>query len=566
MICLGIANPDRERRALTSSQFESLGALQPHTAAGVTVTQGTAMSIAAYWCGVNVLSGDIGVIDRIPYERVGDDDRKRLPYGHYLSKVMDVPNPYMTQIVFWQTLMAHALTWGNGYAEIEFDQAMRPIALWPITPDKMEPRVEIMRDGSSRLIYIYNNNFDKPLLPEDVIHVPGLGFDGIRGYSLLHMARTSLGVSMAMDRFAAAFYANGMTPGLILQHPGTLTAGAQERLRASLEARHAGPDRAHRLLILEEDMKLPPKPPMFSPTDAQFAETHDIGIEDMARWLNMPIHKLKHKAGERPGGNLEASEIEYHTGTLLPWATRIEQELNRKLIPQAQRGRVYVEHLFAKRLKADLKARTDAEKAWYDMGVLDAEQIARIENLPKPKPKTEENPPAPSAPPPTPGLKVPDAPAESKSDDIENTMLQIHDVELRDTLARRELYSHILAQYVRRESSRVKQAAKKDAAGFEGWAEEFFRREEGVLADALAPFVRYSLAGTGSEGDADGLAGVLAVGYLDESRESVLSLKAKDLEFHADRLAKKWETTRAAELADAVLALPEELKELRNAA
>lgn len=571
-------------RALTREYFDSLGITAPTSTAGVRVDSATALTLSAFWNGVNVIGGDIGVLDRIPYERGGDDERSRLPRTHYLYKLMAQPNPYMTAQTFWQTLMGHVLTYGNAYAEIEFDMATRPIALWPILPNQIRPRTNVSINASGRAISDFWYDYNGPtgtsrLEPEDVIHIPGLGFDGIRGYSVIAMARESLGLGLAAERFGAAFFGNGTWPGLALQHPGTLTDDAHKRLKESMESLHRGADRSHRLIILEENMKVS-KPLTITPDEAQFIGTHAMNIEDIARWLNMPPHKLKHKMGERPGGNLEASQIEYLQGTLLPWTTRIEQELNRKLIAPSQQSKYYIEHLYEKLLRADIGARVTAEQAWFGMGVVSAEQIAKLENLPKPQQTAKEMTVADKIESVGQLIRAGFDPASSLKavglPQIEHTGLVPVTVKdddppspapvteagpapakeappVDDTSARSELLAYCLGQYVRRESGRVLQAAKKDPGAFEEWCEDFYRREPEVLRDAVAPFVRFALAAGGCKGDETGIAGRIAAAYLEESREALLSLKAKDLAFQVERLTQRWEETRPAALAAAIL-------------
>lgn len=533
-------------RALTTENFPS-ELLGPPVAAGVSVTQDTARSVSAYWNGLNVISGDIGVLDRHLYRRTEDDDRERVAAHPVYKVVHDAPNEYTTPMVFWQTLMFHALSWGNGYAEIEWDNAMRPIALWLIPPDRLTPMIEVLVDARgrriSRLYYQYTGvNGPARLEPDEVIHVPGLGYDGIKGYSVVTVARQSLGLSMAAEGFGATFFGQGAFPGVVLEHPKELSTGAQTRLRDSFNAMHQGPDRAHRVFIAEEGMKLARQGLTIPPDDAQFLETRAFQIEEVARWLNLPTWKLKHKMGERPGGNAEANQIEYLQSTLLPWTTRIEQELNRKLISKPQRGSHYVEHLYEKLLQVDVATRVAAEKAWIDMKVITPVYVAKKENFPRP-PKAE---PAPAPPPVPPPAAAPAPTAEPPVD--RNRRAKSLD-------AQRHVTKDRLAQYVRREVRRVRSAAGKDAGDFEAWLDDFYSRERGVLTDVLLPLVRLRLSVAPSEDDPLARAEALADQHVTRSREELLSLGAKNLAFEAERLVKTWESQRANDLTDAIMAL-----------
>lgn len=516
----------RAYRALTREQFEELGLLGPPVASGVAVTQQSANTVAAYWNGVCVISADLGVIDRHVYRRIGDDDREKATTAPAYKLIHDQPNPQTTAMQFWETIVSHAVSWGNGYAEIEYDNASRPVALWNLPPDQVEAKVETITDRRGRKLarkfYVYQGQIR--LEYEDVLHVPGLGFDGVRGYSPVFLARQSLGLSMAAERFGGAFFGNGAWPGIALEHPAELGPEALERLRKSVNGLHQGPDRAHKLLILEEGMKVS-KPISIPPDEAQFLETRSFQIEEIARWLNLPPHKLKHKVNERPGGNFEASELDYQVTTLLPWATRIEQECDRKLLPASQRGSYYTEHNFKKRLVTDTATRVQAQKAYLDMGVLTPEQIARQENLPKPQGEPQSDPaPAPPA-----------RQAPARGGDVR--------------AAQQALLLAELGRFMRREAENVRRAARKaDPTAFGEWLEEFYGQgEEAVLRDSLIPAVRLCMVAEGCDGDAGGVAAAFAQAYLANSKAALLDVRARDLEKAVGGLLKRWETTRAAE-------------------
>lgn len=547
MISLGLdqhrwATPPA-RRQLDRQTFDTLGMLGAPTLAGVTVNQHTAHRLSAFRNGITMIGGSIGLIDRFLFRKAGDGDRERATNHPTYKLIHDQPNPYTTSHVFWETITAHALAWGNGFAEIEWDNAMRPIAMWLITPDRVQfccesiavrgvkqSRPYYLIDGKTRLEY------------EDGFHLSGLGFDGLKGQSVVVLAAQSLGLGMAAEHFGAAFFGNGAHIGVALEHPGTLGQKAQENLRKSLMETAGGPDRAHAPWILEEGMKVS-KPTSVAPEEAQFRETRELQIEEVARWLNLPPYKLKHKMGERPGGNAEASQLDYMTDTLLPWTTRIEQEANRKLIGSAQRSTYYVEHLFEKILKADSKTRSEVQRAYFDMGVLDAERIAQQENLPKPKPK--EPVPVPMAPAPVAVEEpVPDQEPAARASEPG-----------RVAAAQRALLLDVASRYLARESRAAVRASKKGAAGFQAWADEWYAGEVDVLREFLEPAVGFVLASSGSSGDARAVAQGLAEVHAVRSKADLLDLPARDLAASVARTVHKWETARAVELADKIAAL-----------
>jgi HK97 family phage portal protein len=249
---------DHEKRDITYEQFQSMGFVSPPTTAGVTVTQMTAFQVSAWWCGINVIAGDLAGLDFDLYRRAGDDDREKVS-NHPVAKILGQPNEFMVPMIFWQTLMAHVLGWGNAYAEIEWDQAMRPIALWPIMPNEIEPVAVARKDARGRksTAIAYRYRGQEPLIAaEDILHIPGLGFDGIRGYSVVSLARQSLGLTLAAERFGGSFFGNGAWTGLVLEHPRQLTTPAIERLKASVEDMHKGSEKAFKLFVAEEGMKV----------------------------------------------------------------------------------------------------------------------------------------------------------------------------------------------------------------------------------------------------------------------------------------------------------------------
>jgi hypothetical protein len=344
--------------------------------------------------------------------------------------------------------------------------------------------------------------------------------------------RQSLGLSIAAERFGASLFGNFTFPGMAVEHPKQLSANAAERLKASLQTEHGGPDRSHRTIILEEGMKVS-RPITINPNDAQFLETRGLQIEEVARILNLPPHKLKHNVGNRPGGNIEQSQIDFMTDTLLPWAARIEQECNRKLISKAQQASHYVETQFNKILRADIGARTAAQKIWFDMGVVDAEQIARQENLPKPKPKAKVEPPTPA-----PAPAAAPAPADEKV-----------------ASAARAVAQDAVGRFSRKEAAAVRRASKRGAGEFQAWADGFFRDEVAVLRGFLTPAVRLAMACRGVDGDADQASQRLAERYLGRSKDELLSLPAKDLATRADQIVTRWETSRVFDLVEQILAV-----------
>lgn len=192
----------------------------------------------------------------------------------------------MTSFVFRETLMTHLLLWGNAYAQLIRNGKGKVVAMYPLMPNRMS----VNRDDNGNLYYKYlrsledahrANTNEVMLLPSEVLHIPGLGFDGLVGYSPIAMAKNAVGMAIACEEYGAKFFANGATPGGILEHPGIVKDPA--RVRESWNAVYQGSGNAHRIAVLEEGMKYTPIG--ISPEQAQFLETRKFQINEIARIL-----------------------------------------------------------------------------------------------------------------------------------------------------------------------------------------------------------------------------------------------------------------------------------------
>lgn len=270
---------------------------------GVPVNEHTALNYSAYWTAVSLIASDVASLPLILYKREKGGSKSRYVDAKLYQILHDEPNSEMSSIIFRETLQAHALTWGNGYAEIERDGSGKVVALWPITPNRVAP----FRDLSGVLRYRITNLdgsetvFDRG----DMLHIPGLGFDGTIGYSVVAKARESIGLGLATERFGATFFGNGATFGGVLEHPGVMSDKAEKNFRETIAARHQGVNRAHQLLLLEEGMKyqklgIPPNEAQFiecvapgtlvSMADGTQRKAEDIAAGDLiVGWSSGPI-------------------------------------------------------------------------------------------------------------------------------------------------------------------------------------------------------------------------------------------------------------------------------------
>lgn len=332
------------------------------SATGVSVNGTTAMEWGPFFAGVRNISDDIGSLPFPVYERLNEQDRRRAR-DHPLYSVLNVQaNPLMGAMQLRSTLQAHAMTWHGGAAYIESDGRGRVVGLWPLRPDRLHPETASLPGHAGRLglRYLYDdpvNNIRAALLPDEVLYVPGLSFNGIRGYSLIHQARETIGLGLATEKHGGTFFGNGARPGGVLKHPGTVTDGARERIRSDWEQLHKGLDRSQRIAILEEGVDY--ESIGIPNGDAQFLETRQFEVVEAARWLRLQPHKLQ-EMSNATFSNIEHQSIEYIVDTLRPWCVRWEQAALMRLFTPRERATLFSEHVLEALLRGDIKTRYEA--------------------------------------------------------------------------------------------------------------------------------------------------------------------------------------------------------------
>lgn len=305
--------------------------------AGKNVNERSAMQMTAVYACVRILSEAIAGLPLHMY-RYKDEGGKEKATGHTLYHLLhDEPNPEMTSFVFRETLMTHLLLWGNAYAQIIRNGKGEVIALYPLMPNRME----VNRDQNGMLYYVYQKSSDDAptmegssviLSPSEVLHVPGLGFDGLVGYSPIAMAKNAIGLSMAAEEYGAKFYANGAAPSGVLEHPGVLKDPA--KVRDSWNAAFGGSSNSHKVAVLEEGLKYTPI--SISPNEAQFLETRKFQIDEIARIFRVPPHMVG-DLEKSSFSNIENMSREFVTYTLSPWMVRWEQSLSKALLSEEEK-------------------------------------------------------------------------------------------------------------------------------------------------------------------------------------------------------------------------------------
>ena len=375
-----------DEKAWNPSLWSLYGAQSP---SGETVTPETALTYSAYWNAIVLISGTIGALPLHLMQR--KDKTKRIADDRVMYRVMhDSPNQYMTAMQFRECLIAHILGWGNGYAEKVYNNYGELIGMWPIPPNRVRP--EMVKGELEYRIQLPDGTAIW-LSRSKVLHVAGLGFDGFMGYSIAAMARKSIGLGMAMETFGSRFFGEGTHPGVIVEHPQKLSPEAHSNLKKSLADTYSGLGNSHRLMLLEEGMKF--QRIVIDPKDSQFLESRQFNIPEIARWFNLPPHKLKDLT-KSSFSNIESEQISFATDSILPWLVRLEQSFNMQLLTASDRensgrGRLYFKHNMEGLLRADSAARGTYYREMFMIGAMSINEIREKEDMdPDPNPMADE--------------------------------------------------------------------------------------------------------------------------------------------------------------------------------
>jgi len=346
---------------------------------GELVTEETALNYSAVYNAVSLISGTVGSLPLHLMQR--KDAAKRIADDRRIYRVMhDEANPWMTAMAFRECLMAHVLLWGNGYAEIIRNGMGEIMQLWPITPNRVTPQIQ---NGALSYRVRMPDGKDVFLPRERILHIPGLGFDGFLGYSVVAMARKSIGLGMALETFGALYFGQGTHPGVVVSHPGSLSPAANDNLKKSLTEGYSGLGKSHRLLLLEEGMKL--EKLGIPPNDSQFLESRQFQIPEVARWFNLPPHKLKDLT-RSSFSNIEQEQISFVTDSILPWLVRLEQNYSLQLLTPTDkdlsgRGRYYFKHSVEGLLRGDAASRAAFYGPMLDRGVFSINEVRALEDM-----------------------------------------------------------------------------------------------------------------------------------------------------------------------------------------
>lgn len=348
------------------------------TAAGVTVSESNALHLIPVYSCVSLLADTIAMLPCLTYQYTTGGGRRR-DWDYPLYPILhDSPNPEMTAFEFWNAAVGHRELWGNAYAEIQTNRYDEVQALWPLDPSKMAPD-HWGQDG--RLIYKYwlPNGEPKYFHASKILHIRGLGSNGVVGYSPIGLARQALGLTRALEDYGARFFGNDSRPGGVLSVEGTLKKEGREALKQAWEDAHRGLEQKWRIAVLDAGAKW--QAVGMPNEDAQFLETRKYQDAQIAKLYRIPPHMIGDTERTTSWGTgIEHMSIGYVTYTLDPRLESIEQRAMLSLMTPAERKARFIEFLVDGLLRADAKTRHEIYAIGRQNGYYNTNDIRRKEN------------------------------------------------------------------------------------------------------------------------------------------------------------------------------------------
>ena len=349
---------------------------------GEKVDERSAMQIATVYACVRLLAESVASLPLHLFRVTDDDNGKEKAKDHPLYKILyRQPNPEMSSFTFRETMMTHLLLWGNAYAQIIRDGKNNVLGLYPLLPES----VEVDRDESGQIYYIYHaytdeapgeNNKDLYFRRDQILHIPGLGFNGLVGFSPIAMMKNALGSAIAVQKYGSAFFKNGAQPAGVLEHPGVLKD--PQKIRDNWMDTYGGSGNAHKIALLEEGMSY--KPISLPPEDSQFLSTREFDVEEICRIFRVPPH-LVQDLKRSTFNNIEHQGISFVQYTLMPWLERFEQAIVKDVLVGEEQDDYFPKFNVDGLLRGDYKSRMEGYAIGFANGFLSPNDIRRLENM-----------------------------------------------------------------------------------------------------------------------------------------------------------------------------------------
>jgi len=349
---------------------------------GEKVDEKSAMQIATVYACVRLLAESVAQLPLHLYRYTDGGTGKEMAADHPLYPILHrQPNPEMTSFSWRETMMVHLLLWGNSYGQIIRDGKNGVVSVYPLLPEN----VEVDRDDHGEIYYIYHaytdeapgeKNKDIIFRRDEVLHVPGLGFNGLVGFSPIAMMKNSLGTTLAVEKYGSSFFKNGAQPSGVLEHPGVLKN--PEKIRQNWSDVYGGANNAHKVAVLEEGMSY--KAISLPPEDSQFLSTRQFGVEEICRIFRVPPHMVQ-DLQRATFNNIEHMSIEFVMHTLMPWLIRIEQAIIKDVLMDEEKDEFFPKFNVDGLMRGDYKSRMEGYAVAITNGIMSVNDVRKLENL-----------------------------------------------------------------------------------------------------------------------------------------------------------------------------------------
>lgn len=349
---------------------------------GEQVDEKSAMQIATVYACVRLLAESVAQLPLHLYRYTDSGTGKEMAADHPVYSILHrQPNPEMTSFSWRETMMVHLLLYGNSYNQLIRDGKNGIVSIYPLLPEN----VEVDRDEHGEIYYIYHaytdetpgeKNKDIIFRREEVLHVPGLGFNGLVGFSPIAMMKNSLGSTLAVEKYGSAFFKNGAQPSGVLEHPGVLKN--PEKIRQNWSDVYGGANNAHKVAVLEEGMSY--KAISLPPEDSQFLSTRQFGVEEICRIFRVPPHMVQ-DLQRATFNNIEHLAIEFVMHTLMPWLVRIEQAIIKDVLIDEEKNEFFPKFNVDGLMRGDYKSRMEGYAVAITNGIMSVNDVRKLEDL-----------------------------------------------------------------------------------------------------------------------------------------------------------------------------------------
>lgn len=373
---LGVKKPKVENNVRDSGLLFTFG----NSNAGERVDERSAMQIATVYACVRLLAETVAALPLHLYK--DGENCKIKATEHPLYKLLyRQPNADMSAFSYFETMMTHLTLWGNSYSQVIRDNRNRLLALYPLPAENME----VDRRPNGELYYIYHaytdevpgkTGEDKIFRRDEIFHVPGLGFNGLVGFSPIAMMKNALGAAIAVEKYGSSFFRNGAQPAGVLEHPGILKN--PDKIRENWSDVYGGANNAHKVAVLEEGMSY--KPISLPPEDSQFLSTRQFDVNEICRIFRVPPH-LVQDLEHATFSNIEHQSIDFVVHTLTPWLVRIEEAIIKDLLLPDEKDIYFPKFNVDGLLRGDYQSRMQGYATGISNGFMSPNDCRRLENM-----------------------------------------------------------------------------------------------------------------------------------------------------------------------------------------